>query len=181
MKRYVKHIVIPIVLIVMALLLKTVVERYYVAQDNINKEKTMYIKEQLDVFYLPLKQTLHQSKVSWSDYKKQYGNENVYEQINKGIDNPHTRKWQHYMLKVFRPLHKELAKILKRRDLLIKNTQLREKLDLLQTHINQYQIIFAQWDNKNRSENIAILHFPEKLEEELNTEIKTLLQKRDSL
>ena len=103
----------------------------------------------------------------------------MYEQILKGVDNPYTRKWQHYMTEVFHPIHNDLAKILKRRDLLMKNSQLKIDLDLLQVHINQYKIIFAQWDKKNISENIAISHFPEKLEEELDEEINTLLKKLD--
>jgi len=179
MNKYIKSILIPLLLVFVALVSKTMVERYYESQDNKEQEKITYVKEQLEVFYLPLKQTLHKSKISWIDYKKYYGNENVYEQISEGIDNSHTRKWQHYMQKVFRPIHNDLDKILKRRDLLVKSSSLVNKLDLLQIHIDQYKIIFAQWDNKNISENIAISHFPDDLEKSLNEELKTLLKQMD--
>ena len=45
MHKYVKHIGIPLVLVFVALLSKTVVERYYKSQDNIKQEKTAYAKE----------------------------------------------------------------------------------------------------------------------------------------
>ena len=139
-------------------------------------EKKNQIIKQLNAFYLPLKENLHQSKISWLDYKKRYKN-NIGSLNNKSD----LSRWQRYMLSVFQPIHVRLELIIKQRNLAIDSKKLNDELDLLVKHINQYKIIFSQWKDRDVKEIFAPIHFPKKLEFFVSQDIETLKKEKESL
>lgn len=153
----------------------------HVKHKNIQQE-IQNIDERLNKFYLPLQNALSTSNVLWDDYKKDYGNRTIIEDMKKGIFNTDTLKWQRYMLSVFQPIHIEMKKIIDgNKHLLLDNSDLKIELDILVKHISQYQVIFSQWKSNDYTENFSVIPFPSKIHDKIKSDIDTLIQQKKQL
>ncbi len=100
--------------------------------------KIQYKEKQLNDFYLPMQNTLHHSKVAWIEFQKTYTIEDIYLKINKNEDSEETEIWRGHMLSQFSVIHTELENILKKRNLVLVDSEINDTLDILYKHISQY-------------------------------------------
>jgi len=152
-----------------------------IRKENIKLAKIEYIDKQLDEFYVPLKIKLLESERHWLNVKKEYRDGSIYSDFAKGIDNNDTKRWQIYMLKVFQPIHIAISGLLSKRNLALNKKEIQEKLDTLTQHIAHYQVIFTYWNEKNKTQNFAKVHFPSNLILFVQQDIENLKNKKQNL
>ena len=152
-----------------------------IRKKNIKLSKIQYIDKQLNEFYIPLKIKLLESEKHWLNIKEEYRDGTVYSDFAKGVDNDDTKRWQIYMLKVFQPIHIVISSILSKQNLVLNKKEIQVRLDVLTQHIAHYQVIFTYWNEKNKTQNFAKVHFPSKLILFIQQDIKILKNKKQKL
>ena len=145
-------------------------------------KKIAYIDKQLNEFYVPLQINIEKSERLWLQYKRDYLTQKIATDIQNGISNKDTIRWQRYMLSVFQPIHLKISEVItKHRDLMLKNALLQKQINRLEQHIAYYRVIFMQWKDNDIQENFAPSHFPDQLVQLLKDDIKQLKSTKEKL
>ena len=170
-KKFTETILDPLFLIIVS----NVIQYYYTKHQNANEVKRAYIQKQLNEFYLPLKNSLITSNLNWQEYNLRYGSQENFQKIQSDDDSTENLHWKIYMLTQFQQIHNYIRNILKRRDLVISNSDLNKDVDTLTKHVNEYQLTYYSLNNNIRhSTNIALHHYPKSIEGLLDRDIVIL-------
>ena len=106
----------------------------------------------------------HASNMAWKGFRSRHRPNRAYFDGTK-LSEKDLAAWRLWMTTVFMPINTKLYDlILTKSDLLIE-TEMPQCLLLLCAHVAAYQAVLEQWNNKDFSEHVSVVEYPNEIEQ----------------
>lgn len=145
------------------------------------KDKLDRVNRQLKEFYGPILSLTSSSKATWTEFTSTWGDRRVYFDPQKPPSQKELETWRNWMLSVFVPINEKIYEIIINNGDLILENEFPKCLKDFCAHVQSYKPVLNKWENKDYSEHISLLNYPNDLDTYIESGYKYLKVKQSTL